>query len=486
MKRKEVAVRIAPSPTGPPHVGTAYIALFNYAFAKSHGGRFILRIEDTDRARSTKESEDAIIRALQWLGLNWDEGPDIGGPNGPYRQSERKEIYHKYAWELVEKGAAYPCFCTPQRLEELRRKQRMMGQKPMYDGKCRSIPKEEARARVEAGEPHVIRLKVPREGVTVVEDLLRGKISFDNKEIDDQVLLKSDGFPTYHLANVVDDHLMGVTHVIRAEEWINSLPKHVLLYEAFGWEKPQFIHMPLLRNKDKSKISKRRNPVDLDYYRQIGILPEALINFLGLMGYSMKDGREVFSLEEFVNEFDINRVSLGGPVFDLEKLMWLNGNYIRALQEEELLERIAELYSPERLRPIIPLIQERIRTLGDFASATTFFFTPDVDIPLDEVYKATKKRDPKETAAYLSRFLKSLDEVKTFDVPSLEAFMREFASKEGLKTREFFMVVRLAVTGRKASPPLIETMVVLGRAWTYQRLRKAVEAIRSFRVPKNN
>ena len=281
---------------------------------------------------------------------------------------------------------------------------------------------------------------------------------------------------------MVDDHLMGVTHVIRAEEWINSLPKHVMLYDAFGWERPRFIHMPLLRNKDRSKISKRRNPVDIEYYKKIGVLPQALLNFLGLMGYSMPDGREVFTLEEFVKEFDINRVSLGGPVFDLEKLMWLNAKYIRGLSQDELLGYIQEyLYSKDRLEPIIPLIQERIRTLGDFAQATTFFFTPAVEVPVEEVYRATKKRDPKETAAYLARFLKSLEEVNPFDTQTLETHMRDFAAKEGLKTREFFMVVRLAVTGRKASPPLIETMVVLGRAWVAQRLRAAIEAIRAFR-----
>ncbi len=485
MKDKQVVVRIAPSPTGPPHVGTAYIALFNYAFAKKNNGRFILRIEDTDRARSTKESEEAIIKSLKWLGLQWDEGPDIGGPNGPYRQSERKEIYHKYVWELVEKGAAYPCFCSEERLAQLRKKQRMMGQKTMYDGKCRSIPKEEAIARVKAGEKHVIRLKVPKEETSVVKDLLRGEIKFENKEIDDQVLLKSDGFPTYHLANVVDDHLMGVTHVIRAEEWINSLPKHVLLYRAFGWEEPVFIHMPLLRNKDKSKISKRKNPVDIEYYRKIGILPEALINFLGLMGYSMPDGREMFSLKEFVEEFSFDRVSLGGPVFDLEKLMWLNGNYIRAMEPDKLMNAVIEyLYSPDRLRDIVPLIQERIRTLGDFAHATSFFFTPDVELPVEDVIKATKGKDTKEVAAYLNRFLKSLDGLKSFEKDALEEHMREFAQQEELKTKEFFMVVRLAITGRKASPPLIETMVVLGRAWVIQRLLKAIERLKAYRPPK--
>ncbi|MCK5796400.1 MAG: glutamate--tRNA ligase, partial [Deltaproteobacteria bacterium] len=303
-----VRVRIAPSPTGDPHVGTAYVALFNYAFARHHGGSFILRIEDTDRARSTKASEEAILRALRWLGLEWDEGPDVGGPKGPYRQSERGAIYAEHAQMLIDKGEAYPCFCTPERLATLRDEQRRAkASKLGYDGKCRDIDPTEARARVDAGEAHTVRLKMPTEGQTTLDDGLRGAISLDNAQSDDQVLLKSDGMPTYHLANVVDDHLMGVTHVIRAEEWISSAPKHLRLYEAFGWDPPHFLHLPLLRNNDKnrSKISKRRNPVSLDYYRDIGILPEAMLNFLALMGWSFGEDRERFSLEEMVERFDL-------------------------------------------------------------------------------------------------------------------------------------------------------------------------------------
>ena len=483
MSSKEIKVRIAPSPTGDPHVGTAYIALFNYAFAKRQGGKFILRIEDTDQARSMAASERAIMDSLRWLGLQWDEGPDVGGPNGPYRQSERKQIYREHAMELVEKGAAYPCFCTADRLKDLRSKQRLLKQKPMYDGKCRAIPKAEAARRMASGEPYVIRLAVPKQGESVVMDRLRGKVTFNNAEIDDQVLLKSDGFPTYHLANVVDDHMMGVTHVIRAEEWVNSLPKHYLLYQAFGWEPPEFVHMPLLRNKDKSKISKRKNPVNIDYYRSIGILPQAMLNFLAMMGYSMPDGREMFTLQEFVDSFDLDRVSLGGPVFDIDKLMWLNGQYVRDLGDQDLLDLVlSEVYSRKRLRAIIPLVKERIRTLGEFPNATAFYFAPRVDLPVDDVLKATKRRDPKETAAYLKRFVKSFDEMTAFDDQAIEDRMRAFAEAEGLKTREFFMVVRLAVTGRKASPPLIETMRVLGRAACAERIRLAVERLGAVRM----
>src|SRR5881628_453695 len=275
VERMSVRTRIAPSPTGDPHVGTAYVALFNYAWARRNGGRFVLRIEDTDRQRSHPASERMIFEALRWLGLTWDEGPDVGGAHGPYRQSERTEFYRRHAEELLRRGGAYLCFCTPERLEALRAEQREKKLPSGYDGRCRSLPPEEARRRRAAGEAHVVRLAMPSEDSMVVADLLRGDIRFERPQMDDQVLLKSDGFPTYHLANVVDDHLMGITHVIRAEEWLSSLPKHVQLYRAFEWEMPVFCHLPLLRNADRSKISKRRNPVSLNHYRRAGYLPEA-------------------------------------------------------------------------------------------------------------------------------------------------------------------------------------------------------------------
>ncbi|MEC9071517.1 MAG: glutamate--tRNA ligase, partial [Myxococcota bacterium] len=337
---RAVRVQIAPSPTGDPHVGTAYTALFNRVFAHKHGGQFILRIEDTDQARSTPESEKAIFDSLRWLGLTWDEGPDVGGPRGPYRQSERTALYREHAAQLVAQGQAYPCFATAEELVEMRKVQKERGYGPAYDRRYRDLDPAEAQERVAAGEPHVIRLKMPMEGETVLEDGLRGEITFDNGQLDDQILLKSDGFPTYHLANVVDDHLMEITHVIRAEEWISSTPKHVILYEAFGWEKPCFIHLPLLRNDDQSKISKRKNPVSLEYFERAGILPEALVNFLGRMGWSMPEDQEKFSLDEMQSQFTWDRMSLGGPVFNLDKLDWLNGLYIRELSPEALVERL--------------------------------------------------------------------------------------------------------------------------------------------------
>ncbi|MCP4895500.1 MAG: glutamate--tRNA ligase, partial [bacterium] len=374
-----VRTRIAPSPTGDPHVGTAYVALFNYALAKQNGGEFVLRIEDTDRVRSHPASEQMIFDALHWLGIEWDEGPDKGGPHGPYRQSERSQIYTEHAQKLVDSGAAYPCFCTKERLDALRAKQREEKAQLGYDGHCKSLSPDEVKQKIAAGEPHVIRLAMPDDGESVATDLLRGEIRIENAQVDDQVLMKSDGFPTYHLANIVDDHLMGITHVVRAEEWISSLPKHVRLYEAFGWDLPVFCHLPLLRNSDKSKISKRKNPVSLNYFRQAGFLPEALLNYLALMGWTMPDEREEFTLEEFVANFKLEDIRLGGPVFDLEKLTWLNGRLMRTLDVKELRQRIcAEYLNDEALDDILTLVQERIDTSADFFAYSQFFFTANV------------------------------------------------------------------------------------------------------------
>ena len=328
-----IVTRIAPSPTGDPHVGTAYIALFSLLTARKTGGRFILRIEDTDRTRYDEDSERQIIESLQWLGLDFDEGPGKGGPNGPYHQSERTEIYREHVQMLIDNGSAYRCFCTAERLDEMRHAQRARKAPPGYDGLCRGLLPEDTEAKLAEGLPFVVRLRVPKDRAVEFHDELRGKIQIDGKTIDDQVLLKSDNFPTYHLANVVDDHLMEVNEVIRAEEWITSTPKHVLLYEAFGWELPRFRHMPLLRNKDKSKISKRKNPTSVLWYRENGYLPHALLNFLALMGYSLPDGQEILSNTPFADlleTFDASRLSTTGPVFDLEKLTWLNGEHIRA------------------------------------------------------------------------------------------------------------------------------------------------------------
>jgi glutamyl-tRNA synthetase len=480
-----VRTRIAPSPTGDPHVGTAYVALFNYALARQTDGSFVLRIEDTDQKRSTAASERQILDALSWLGLEWDEGPEAGGEFGPYRQSERTAIYRDHVEDLVAKGAAYPCFCTRERLDELRAEQKAAKGRLGYDGLCRSIEPAEAQRRRDGGEEHVIRLAMPDEGETVANDLLRGDIVIANEQVDDQVLLKSDGHPTYHLANVVDDHLMGITHVIRAEEWISSLPKHVQLYRAFDWELPVFCHLPLLRNSDKSKISKRKNPVSLDHYRQAGILPEALLNYLALMGWTMPDERDEFSLSEFVAAFRLEDISLGGPVFDLDKLNWLNGKYIRDLSTDELLARLrGNVLSDEYLRAILPLVQERIDTLADFAAYADFFFVGDVDYDEKALTKLVAKgRTAPQTAKALRVLLEDhLDAILEWNSTSIEETMRAFCEAHDWTPKELFMPVRIAVTGRTATPPLFETMEVLGKSRCRWRLRRAMETLRAMKT----
>jgi glutamyl-tRNA synthetase len=466
-----VRVRIAPSPTGDPHVGTAYIALFNYVFAKKHGGKFILRIEDTDRARSTPDSEAAIMRALRWVGLGWDEGPDVGGPCGPYRQSERSEIYKTEVAKLVASGAAYRCFCTAQRLEEMRAASKgksFVG----YDGHCRGVDRAESDRRAAAGEAFVIRLAMPKTGETTFTDRLRGEVRFDNTQVDDQILLKSDGFPTYHLANVVDDHLMGITHVIRAEEWLPSTPKHVELYKVFGWQAPEWIHMPLLRNADKSKISKRKNPVSLDYYREAGFLPEALLNYLGTMGWSISGDREQFTLAEMIEVFTFDRMSLGGPVFDLVKLSAMNADYLRALDDDGVVARLREWrLGDDYLKQLVPLVRQRVQRLDEFIPMTEFFYSGDLDYTPVAKDLVPKNRTPKDVAECLLGLVEALDVQRDFSHAALEAATRAYAEKIAWDPKELFMVVRMGATARKATPPLFETLAVLGRDLTRRRLR---------------
>jgi glutamyl-tRNA synthetase len=475
---KPVRVRIAPSPTGDPHVGTAYIALFNYAFARQQGGTFVLRIEDTDQTRARADSEQMIFDALRWVGLSWDEGPDVGGPFAPYRQSERSQIYRDHAALLVTHGQAYRCFCTAERLEKVRIQRQAEKKSHGYDRHCRDLDPADGARRAAAGEPHTIRLKTPLDGTIVVNDRLRDPVSIDVQQIDDQVLLKSDGMPTYHLANVVDDHLMEITHVIRAEEWISSTPKHVLLYKAFGWDEPQFIHMPLLRNADKSKISKRKNPVSINYYRDAGILPHALLNFLALMGWSFGDDREKFTLDEMISVFSWDRVSLGGPVFNLDKLTWLNEKYIHELTYDQLADAvIAWRLNKHYLVQVLPLVRERIKRLDELVPAIEYFFSGDLDLtPLlgELVIPDVANADvAKGLLAYVERF----EARDGWDKTMLEEQARQWCEAVGWKTKHAFMLLRLAVTGRKASPPLFDTMAVLGKEITRRRLRRAAEVI---------
>ena len=478
-----VRVRVAPSPTGDPHVGTAYIGLINYLYAKQRNGKFVLRIEDTDRARFVPTSEQMIFDALHWLGLTWDEGPDVGGPYGPYRQSERTHIYREHVELLLKNGTAYRSFETPEELEALRQRQVAAKLPPRYDGAHRELTQSQIDAYLAEGRPYVVRMKVPphpgdQTASTTFGDELRGDITFEHSNVDDQVLMKSDGFPTYHLANVVDDHLMGITDVIRAEEWISSTPKHVLLYKAFGWQLPRFWHMPLLRNLDKSKISKRKNPVSLVYYRESGFLPEAVINFLGLMGGGMPESTgpvaEKFSLAEMVERFDVKNIRLGGPVFDLTKLKWLNGEYLRTMSPEDFYAALrTNVLSDAYLSQIAPLVQSRIETLAQFGDLTTFFFRDDV-LPTQDIF-LPKKRTIEETLNFAADQLTVL-EATDWTHEALEPALKKLGEEKSWSVKENFMLLRAIITGSTMSPPLLESMIVFGKARSLDRVRRFLEA----------
>lgn len=471
-----VRTRIAPSPTGAPHVGTAYMALFNLAFARKHQGQMILRIEDTDQSRSTKESEDAILSSLKWLGLEWDEGPDCGGEFGPYRQSERLEIYKEAIQKLVDAGYAYPCFCTAERLNEVRKKQIENKQTPRYDGHCLNLSKEEIEQKMQAGEPFVYRLKIPTEGSCVFEDELRGEVSIDWSQIDHQIIQKTDGFPTYHLASIVDDHHMKITHVIRGEEWINSTPKHILLYEGLGWAPPSFAHLPLLRNPDKSKLSKRKNPTSIDYYKDAGFIPEAVVNYLGMMGYTLPDQREIFDLEEMSESFDIKRMSLGGPIFDIAKLKWLNGRYLREkLEPKDVLNRLIEWKAnPEFLGKILPLALQRLETLSDFFPLAQFLLD---DIPNYTTDQLVGKQEALEVAKLLKIAEWEMEKMLNWDRNYLSQLFQKIAEVEELKLKQVLPAFFVAFSGNSISLPLFDSLALLGPDLARTRLRTALEKL---------
>lgn len=461
-----VRVRIAPSPTGEDlHIGNIYTALINFVFARENNGKFIVRIEDTDRARLIEGSEEKILKSLHWLGLVPDESPEVSGPYGPYRQSERLELYKKYALDLIDKGHAYYCFCIPERLEKMRNDQKAKGLPTMYDGFCKKLSKEELGKKLKTEEKYVIRLNVPDEGITEFTDIIRGKISFENAFIDDQVILKSDGYPTYHLGVVVDDHLMKISHVIRAEEWISSTPKHILIYQFLGWNLPVFAHGPILRNPDHSKLSKRKNPVWASWYKEQGFLPEAILNYLALMGWSSPDGKEIFSLEDMMKHFKLEDVKPVGPAFDLKKLEWLNGAYLRKSQIRQLVDQIYEFYNRkypiDLIEKTIPLIQERIKKLSDYLPLCEFFFARPKEYELD----LSDKRE------LLGKMHDTLKQAKIWKADTIGEKMQDLCKSLGMKTGEFFMILRTSVTGKKISPPLNESMEILGKEEVLSRLR---------------
>ncbi|GHC33369.1 glutamate--tRNA ligase [Aidingimonas halophila] len=472
-----VRTRIAPSPTGDPHVGTAYIALFNLCFARQHGGEFILRIEDTDQARSTTESEQMILDSLRWLGLEWDEGPDVGGQYGPYRQSERGESYAEHARQLLDAGHAFKCYRTSEELDALRESRKAEGLHLALKPEDLALPVEEEARRAREGWPYVIRMKVPEEGACVVQDMLRGAIEVDWAQVDAQILLKSDGMPTYHLANVVDDHLMGITHVLRGEEWINSAPKHQLLYEYFGWDMPELCHMPLLRNPDKSKLSKRKNPTSINYYRRMGYLPQAVTNYLGRMGWSMPDDREKFSLGEMMSHFDIQRISLGGPVFDLDKLTWLNGVYIREdLDDDGLLQALREwAFNEDYVKQILPQVRPRVDTLSEVTPLAGHFFSglP----PIDESSFETVKLEHETLIKLLQFLVWRLEGVTAWHKETLLEEVKALADAFELKMKIFLAPVFIAVTGSPTSTSVLDAMTILGSDMTRARLRHAIAVL---------
>jgi glutamyl-tRNA synthetase len=509
MSENNVRVRYAPSPTGYPHVGNIRTALFNWLFARHSGGSFIVRIEDTDVNRKVEGATEAILDGLKWLGIDWDEGPEVGGNYGPYFQSQRLDIYQKVIKNLVEGGHAYPCYCSEERLARMRtemaeRKESVRS----YDRHCRNLsPAERAKLEAEGVTP-VFRFKTPLEGETRFNDLIKGEVVFDNSTLDDFVLLKSDGYPTYHLANVTDDHLMKITHVLRADEWLSSTPRHILLYSALGYQPPLFAHLPMILGTDRSKLSKRHGATAITEYRDQGYLPQAMMNFLALLGWSLDDRTELFTKEELIQNFSIERISKTSAIFNLDKLKWMNGVYLRKLSIDELTEQLLPFLerdlppsvkrpiSREYVKQLAPLIQERLTTLGEAAELSKFFFlkpepqiispsgipsavafgTPDVlvyDTNLLLGKKLTKDDAVRGLEAALGRL-----QALPFDAHSLEAGLRALASELGLKTSDFFSLLRVATTGRTAAPPLFQTMAALGKDRCLKRIETALKQLR--------
>ena len=491
-----VRVRYAPSPTGAPHIGGFRTALFDWLLARHTGGAFILRIEDTDQARFVPQSLEGQMEALRWLGLDWDEGPDVGGPHAPYFQSQRLDLYHSAARRLIESGRAYECYCTPNRLDELRNRQRELKQPPGYDGRCRG---EEGRAAAKReagpGAQPVVRFQMPDDGETVFDDYLRGEVRFQNALIDDFVILKSDGFPTYHLAMPVDDHEMAITHVIRGEEWLASAPRHKRLFEALGYEQPVIAHVSLILGSDRAKLSKRHGAQSVLEYRDKGYLPEAVFNFLGLLGWSLDDKTEIISREEFVTHFDLDRLLKSPAVFNLEKLDWMNGVYMRAMPVDRLSELLAAwLEKPEPegglpaqvARPIdraltqriTPLVRERVKLLPEARDMMAFFYLPDgVDPDADLLLGKAFAGDRQRAALLLSEALVLAEHSERWTHEFLEKDYRALAERLGVRAGDLFMLMRVAITGRTVAPPLFETMAIVGRERCVYRLRTALNVL---------
>jgi glutamyl-tRNA synthetase len=477
-----VRVRFAPSPTGYLHVGGLRTALYNYLYAKKHDGKFILRIEDTDQTRKVTGAVENLISTLKWAGIEYDEGPDRDGGCGPYIQSQRLDLYKEHALRLIDKGKAYYCFCSQERIEQMRKQQLAQKLSPSYDRHCRNIPREDSERRVAAGERYVIRMIVPNEGSLTFSDVIRGHVTIAFSMLDDQVIIKSDGYPTYHLAVVVDDHLMGITHIIRGEEWLSSVPKHILLYEYFGWEIPVLAHLPLLLNPDKSKLSKRQGDVAVEDYRAKGYLREALINFIAFLGWNPGDEREIFSIDQLIKEFSLDRVGKSGAVFNIEKLNWLNQQHIKNQSNENLATLISpflqdggiHIQDQSYFLNTIGLLKERIAFPKDFISASVYFFKdPDT---YDE--EGVRKNWESKSNEWITLFADRLKSIPQFVRNDIETTLRQISTELQIKPGKLIHVTRLALSGRTNGPGLFEMMELLGRDVVLRRLYAASERIR--------
>lgn len=480
----QVRVRYAPSPTGAPHIGNLRTALFNWLWARHNGGAFILRVEDTDQAREVENGLELIMESLRFLGMDWDEGPDIGGAYGPYHQSERLAVYQTHAQELVNKGAAYYCYCTPQELEEMRREQEARGQATRYDRRCRWLTPAERAQRETEGRSHVVRLAVPLDGSTTLRDFIHGDITIPNASVDDQILLKSDGFPTYHLAVVVDDHLMGITHVMRGDEWISSFPKHILVYQAFGWEPPQFGHAPVVLGPDKKKLSKRHGATSVDQFRQEGYLPEALVNFMALLGWSLDDKTELFTPQQLIQAFTLDHLHHSPAIFDRTKLDWMNGYHIRALTPDDLAARLLPFLTRagleadlETTRKIAPLVQERLKRLDEIVPLVDFLFQEDVTYDPKELVGSNMTAD--EARRALRTAGEALDRISFDDAVAMERELRAAGAQLGLKPAQFFGILRTAVTGQAVTPPLVGVLQIMGKQKVLARIEQAMARLES-------